>query len=94
MPGPVLEEAFRDKPARWWLIHLQRHDVPCGPNYDYDGVCSDPRIRHRNMIAERETPWGKLKLTSMPWKFSRTPIDDIEATVYPDSDKGEILENL
>lgn len=90
----ILAEKFADKAARWWLIHLQRHDVPCGLNYTYEDVCSDPHIQANKMIVDAETAWGFLRWGNAPWKFSRTPVRPLEGTPYPDAHRDEILKSI
>jgi crotonobetainyl-CoA:carnitine CoA-transferase CaiB-like acyl-CoA transferase len=88
---PILEEKFSDKPLRWWLIHLNRHGVPCGYVCDYDDIIRDPHVLHNQIVVERESPWGKVLVVNPPWKFSGTPGLPTEVTHYPDADRDEIL---
>lgn len=56
---PILEEKFASEPLRWWLILLQRCDVPCGPYYGFDDVCRDPHINENKMVVILDSPWGR-----------------------------------
>ncbi len=91
---PVLEERLAQRPARWWLLHLPRHDVPCGSINGVDEIAADPQAHDRGMVLDIDTAWGRCTTTNSPWKFSRTPAEPYRPTVYPDSNRGEILAEL
>jgi len=90
---PILEEKFASEPARWWLILLRRHDVPCGPYYTFDNIVADPHVAANQMLPVLQTPWGKVMHTPFPVKFSKT-VTSIKPAVKPDSSRKEILNEI
>lgn len=86
----ILQEVFLKEPARWWLILLRRHGVPCGPINTYDDIVKDPHIRESQTLMVINTPWGKVMHNRFPVKFSKASTV-IKPTVVPDSSREEIL---
>jgi crotonobetainyl-CoA:carnitine CoA-transferase CaiB-like acyl-CoA transferase len=56
---PILEEAFRGRPADEWLPLLEAEEIPVGVVNTLDRVVSDPQILHRNMVLHLESSEGK-----------------------------------
>ncbi|GEM_PF-107548 len=88
---PILEEKFLRKPSAWWLLHLERNDVPCGLNYTYRDISLDPHVRESRMLTQVDSPWGKLDMIGVPWVFSRTPVMPLLRTPRPDEHRAEIM---
>ena len=78
---PMLEEAFRARPADEWIPILEREEIPVGVVNTLDRVMKDPQIRHRNMVLDLESGDGrKASVTGNPMKFKDTAP---EAKHYP-----------
>ena len=72
---PQLIEIIKSKNCEWWLEHLNRYGIPCGPINDIDQVFSDPQIKHRGMYLELPHPVaGKVASVGNPIQFSQTPV--------------------
>lgn len=92
---PILDKKFEQEPARWWLILLPRHGIPCGPYNTVDEIVNDPHVRTQKMFKVLSTPWGKSIYATFPIKFGSSPkATQIRATVKPDHNRKEILDEL
>ena len=57
-----------------WLELLERHDVPCSPMHDLDGLIDDPHLHAVGFFREMEHPTeGCIRLTAPPTTWSKTP---------------------
>ncbi len=91
----ILEKKFEQEPARWWLILLPRHGIPCGPYNTVDEILNDPHVRAKKMLKVLNTPWGKSIYATCPVKFGGSPgATQTKATVKPDNNRKEILTEL
>jgi len=71
---PLLEAAFRSRPAAAWLQVLGRAGVPCGPIATVDEIVRDPQVRAREMVVEIDHPSaGRIPVPGLPIKCSQTP---------------------
>lgn len=70
---PILEQVFLERPSGWWLHVLQQQGVPCGPYRSFGEFRWDRHISENEMLTEVDTPWGRITVGGLPWKFSRTP---------------------
>ncbi len=71
---PLLEAAFRSRPAAAWLQVLGRAGVPCGPIATVDEIVRDPQVRAREMVVEIDHPSaGRIPIPGLPIKCSQTP---------------------
>lgn len=71
---PLLEEALVQKPAEYWLEHLEAAGVPCGVIQSTDRALAHPHARHRQMVVDVTHPVvGPMKTLGVPIKLSRTP---------------------
>jgi CoA:oxalate CoA-transferase len=78
---PMLEEAFRARPADEWIPILEAEEIPVGVVNTLDRVMKDPQLRHRNMVLDLQSGDGhKASVTGNPMKFKDTAA---EARVYP-----------
>jgi crotonobetainyl-CoA:carnitine CoA-transferase CaiB-like acyl-CoA transferase len=69
-----LERVLCQKPGAEWLRLLEAEDVWCGPVHTYDAVFTNPQVIHNKMVLEFEHPRaGKIKVTGIPVKLSKTP---------------------
>lgn len=71
---PLLNEAFRTHPTRYWLDRLERFGIPCGPLNTIPEVLAMPQLAEREMFVQVEHhTLGALPLVNTPVKLSRTP---------------------
>ena len=73
----ALNEITRGRSSAWWLEHLERDQVGCGPINGLDEVFADPQVRARGMVVEMDHPatGGRpAKLIASPLKLSETPV--------------------
>lgn len=89
---PILEAKFLQEPARWWLILLQRYDVPCASLNTFDDIVVDPHILKNKMIEILDTHWGKSMFGGFPLRFSNSPRPTVlEPPAKPDENRKDIL---
>ncbi len=70
----LLKPVLLTKTTDEWLSVLREKGVPSGPVYNLAQTAADPQVQARQMIVEVEHPSaGKLHLTGIPVKLSRTP---------------------
>lgn len=70
----IISKVIATKTMDEWLEILDKAGVPCGPIYTIDRIFSDPQVLARNMLVEVDHPkCGKIKVTGVPIKFSKTP---------------------
>jgi len=91
---PLIQEKIADKPAYWWMLYLRRCDVPCGLNYDYEALISDPHIQANGWFFDMDSMFGVIKGYAAPWLFKKTPAEKMTPTVKPDQNRDEILKML
>ncbi len=90
----LIESRTVEAPVRWWVVHLGRHQVPCGPLHDFDGILGDPQVRSQEMIVRVPTQWGALYHGAYPWRFSETACGPMQETHAPGEDEEEVLRLL
>ena len=76
------------------LGRLWKHDVIVGPIHDYDGVFSDPQVRHNDMVVTLDTPDGPVRTSGVPLRFSGTPGSVRRPPPGPGEHTAEILAEL
>ncbi len=86
----ALEDRTREAPAWWWIKHLRRQSIACGPVYDVEDMMRNPQMQERQMLVRIKTPWGGLLHSGLPWDFSKTKLGAIQATHKPGEDTDEI----
>jgi crotonobetainyl-CoA:carnitine CoA-transferase CaiB-like acyl-CoA transferase len=78
---PILDEAFRARPADEWLPLLEAEEIPVGVVNTLDRVVSDPQILHRDMVLNLESADGRRSgVMGNPIKFKDAAA---EARNYP-----------
>jgi len=78
---PILDEAFRGRPADEWLPLLEAEEIPVGVVNTLDRVVSDPQILHRDMVLNLESADGRRSgVMGNPIKFKDA---DAEGRIYP-----------
>jgi crotonobetainyl-CoA:carnitine CoA-transferase CaiB-like acyl-CoA transferase len=87
----TIESRTQEGPAWWWIKHLRKHEIVCGPIYELQDIIRDPHVQDQQLIIRIDTAWGKLLHSSHPWKFSETNLDPIQGTHKPGQDKEEVI---
>jgi succinate--hydroxymethylglutarate CoA-transferase len=54
----ILEERFRTRPAKEWLVEMDRRGVPCAPINDYQQVLGDPHVESMGLVRPLTLPNG------------------------------------
>lgn len=81
--GPLLQQAFRERPADEWIPMLEREEIPVGVVNTLDRVMADPQLAHRDMVIELTDDAGHhARVTGNPIKFAECPP---EPRSYPPS---------
>jgi len=64
---PILEAAFKQHSAAYWLERLNRAGVPCSPINTVEQALTDPQIAARQLIVEAEHPkFGQVRQLASP----------------------------
>jgi crotonobetainyl-CoA:carnitine CoA-transferase CaiB-like acyl-CoA transferase len=67
---PLLEEAFRRRPADEWVALLEREEVPVGVVNTLDRVMGDPQIQHRGLVLELNGEGKSARVMGDPIVFA------------------------
>lgn len=54
----LLEERFRARPAKEWLVEMDRRGVPCAPINDYRQALGDPHVESMGLVRPLTLPNG------------------------------------
>jgi len=91
----VLNGIFADKDAAEWLALLEGAGLPCGPINTVPEVFQHPQVQAREMIQEVDhSSAGRVSLTGLPYKLSRTPPELRSAPPCLGEHNREILGDL
>jgi len=72
---PLLESAFRKRPASYWLDSLNSAGVPAGPINDIGEVLTNSHAAERNLVRHSVNAEGlDVPTVSNPVRFDRTPV--------------------
>ena len=70
----IIDLVILQKNRKEWLDILTKAKVPCGSINEVDEVLNHPQTIHRKMVVELDHPvLGKIKLTGIPVKLSKSP---------------------
>ncbi|MGI8926364.1 MAG: CaiB/BaiF CoA transferase family protein [Tepidiformaceae bacterium] len=70
---PLLQAAFRRRPAAQWLEEMGAAGIPCGPLNTIAQAVADPQVRHRGMVREVTHPVaGTIAIADTPLRMSRS----------------------
>jgi CoA:oxalate CoA-transferase len=73
---PLLEAKLKEKDTTYWAETLNAKGIPSGEILTLDDALNQPQVKHRNAIAEVETPEvGKIKVFNLTAKFDKTDGD-------------------
>ncbi|MBX5464745.1 MAG: CoA transferase [Clostridia bacterium] len=71
---PILAARLATRSSAEWTERFDRAGVPSGPILGVGEALAHPQVRAREMVVEVEHPVaGRLRMTGLPVKFSRTP---------------------
>lgn len=91
---PILESYFIQQELDHWLDALSAVYVPCGPINSIDGVFDNEQVKHREMSFTMTHPeMGEIPQVANPVKFSKTPIEYINAPPTLGEHTKEVLKN-
>ena len=63
------------KPSAWWIEHLEKAAVPCGPINTLEEVFNDPQVQSREMeVRLSHAEGGTVSSVASPLRFSETPV--------------------
>jgi len=86
----VLQERFQLQPAAEWLRLLAQAGVPSGPYLEFTEIYNHPQVVANKMLTDVQTPWGRLRVTNVPWQFEKTPAA-VGNCVVPGADTDEVI---
>ena len=69
----AIESAIASQPVEHWIAALLAAKVPAGAYLTFNNLRVNQQVRQHAMIEDVESPWGRITVGGMPWKFSRTP---------------------
>ena len=73
---PILDRAFAEKDAAYWLQECRDSIIPSGPIRSVADVLSDPQTLALDMVQQIAHPTaGEISLTGIPFELSRTPAE-------------------
>ena len=71
---PILDDAFRGRPAAEWLKVLGEGGVPCGPVNSVEQAMADPHTDARGLIVETQHPrFGTVRQPASPVRVGDRP---------------------
>jgi crotonobetainyl-CoA:carnitine CoA-transferase CaiB-like acyl-CoA transferase len=92
---PLLQDLFRQSPARAWLGKFADADIPAAPINTVSEAVNDAQTRARGLIVQMEHPsMGAAKSIANPIRFSETPVSYRLPPPLLGEHTGEILESL
>lgn len=92
---PLLEAKLKEKETGYWAEALNAKGIPSGEILSLFDALTQPQVKHRNAIAEIDTPEvGKIKVFNLTAKFDKTDgdVDTPPPTLSQHTD--EILKEL
>jgi crotonobetainyl-CoA:carnitine CoA-transferase CaiB-like acyl-CoA transferase len=71
----ILRRTIAEKPLAFWLVELEKANVPAGPVNRLDQVFEDVQVKHRQMVCEMAHPATShpVPMVGSPFKMSATP---------------------
>ena len=88
-----LSDTLSTKPARWWAIQLEKHDVPFGYFYDFETLRNHRQVTENSFFFETNIPdQGRMFMGNAPWRFDSADTR-IEAGPRHGQHTAELLEN-
>jgi crotonobetainyl-CoA:carnitine CoA-transferase CaiB-like acyl-CoA transferase len=64
---PVLEDAFRLRPAAEWERRLEAASIPFGSVNDVADVLAHPQLAHNGLVTEVDSPVGRIPTIGAPF---------------------------
>ena len=70
----IIQDKIAHYPRAYWIEHLNREGIPCGPIHDLKDVFQDQQVHNQGMLLDVEQPgYGVIKMTGFPVKLGATP---------------------
>lgn len=67
----LISEVTRRRTSDYWIDHMTRANVPCGPIYSIDQVFADPQVQHLDpTVTVAHSELGELRLVRQPFTLS------------------------
>jgi len=74
----LLQPAFLEQTAAYWLAEMDRRGVPCSPINNYAEILADPHVEHLEMVRPLTLPNGvETRTTAFP-----VAIQDYQFQIY------------
>lgn len=90
-----LAKTIKEKTTKEWLKILEDTGLPFGPVNNIKETFEHPQVIYRKMIETVDHPTaGKIKLTGLPVKYSKTPPSIRRAPPLLGQHTEEILKEL
>ena len=86
----AIEGVIATRSAEQWTETLTGRGVPAAPFMTHNQLRIHPQVHEQEMIEDVVSPWGRITVGGMPWRFSRTP-GEIRPAHKPGADSEEIL---
>ena len=86
----AIEAVIATQPAEHWIAALLAAGLPAGGYLNMNNLRINEQVRHQEMIKDLDTPWGRITVGGMPWKFSRTP-GEIRPPVRAGTGNDEVM---
>ncbi|MHA2038178.1 MAG: CaiB/BaiF CoA transferase family protein [Promethearchaeota archaeon] len=91
----IIDKVMITKNTDNWMTILTDAGIPCGPILNTEQIFRNPQVLHREMVKELEhKKAGKIKVTGVPIKLSKTPGGIFSAPPYLGEHTLEILSEL
>ncbi len=65
----IIEDVFASNDAAHWDDYLTKADVPCARVWRIDEVVEHPQLKHRPVMQEIDSPYGRLKMIGSGFRF-------------------------
>ncbi len=89
------EAIFRTKTNEEWLVHLDRHDIACGPVRFVDELWEDPQVLANHYVVDYEHPlFGAMRGSAPVATMSGTPTRVARPSPVLGQHNNEVLASL
>jgi formyl-CoA transferase len=85
-----LRGVFAARPSSWWLVQLNKQQVPAGTIYDFEALRNHQQvIENEQIVGFDVSHQGTIYIGGLPWQLSKTP-----AALYPPPVPGANTEEM
>jgi len=89
-----LNRTLREYSVKGLMEKLTHAGIPAAPINSVGDAIESPQIKSREMVAEMDSPYGKIRMLGTPFRMSRTPGSLMAAPPMLGGNTDEILESL